>query len=109
MVLFVFYFYYYLFFNVMISLLLYKLVKILFILGYFNQEDNMLIVLFDDVVFGSGWGIYNVVIFGVQEQGIGVICGYVLELIEVVGVYMCIIQYVLDIGGLIEICVQIGV
>lgn len=64
----------------------------------------MLIVLFDDVVFGSGQGIYNVVIFGVEKQGIGVICGYVLELIEVVGVYMCIIQYVLDIGGLIEIC-----
>lgn len=69
----------------------------------------MLIVSFDDVVPGSGRGTHNVVILGVQEQGIGVTRGHVPELTEVVGVHTCIIQHVLDIGGPTETRVQIGV
>lgn len=64
----------------------------------------MLIVSFDDVVPGSGQGTHNVVILGVQEQGIGVTRGHVPELTEVVGVHTCIIQHVLDIGGPTETC-----
>lgn len=99
MVPFVFHSYHHLLCNAMMSLLLYKSVKILSVLGYFNQEDNMLIISFDDVVTGSGRGTHNVVIFGVQKQGIGVTRGHVPELTEVVGVHTCIIQHVLDIGG----------
>lgn len=69
----------------------------------------MLIISFDDVVPGSGRGTHNVVILGVQEQGIGVTRGHVPELTEVVGVHTCIIQHVLDIGGPTETRVQIGV
>lgn len=66
----------------------------------------MLIISFDDVVTGSGRGTHNVVILGVQEQGIGVTRGHVPELTEVVGVHTCIIQHVLDIGGPTETRVQ---
>lgn len=69
----------------------------------------MLIISFDDVVTGSGRGTHNVVILGVQEQGIGVTRGHVPELTEVVGVHTCIIQHVLDIGRPTETRVQIGV
>lgn len=69
----------------------------------------MLIISFDDVVTGSGRGTHNVVILGVEKQGIGVTRGHVPELTEVVGVHTCIIQHVLDIGGPTETRVQIGV
>lgn len=52
--------------------------------------------------------VSNVVILGVQEQGIGVTRGHVPELTEVVGVHTCIIQHVLDIGGPIDNSVHPG-
>lgn len=50
----------------------------------------------------------NVVIFGVQQQGVSVTSGHVPELTQVVGVHTCIIQHVLDIGGPIDNSVHPG-